>query len=285
MSHDADDREPELIVLPGGAGKIVPGELDHLTENRRLVVRRALLATAVGGVVPLPVMDEYLAGRVKAGMLMKLAERRQVDLATSSAELLGDPRGSTAMRNATLTAATLLALKLAWRKFFAVLAVGRRAEEMASTFQLGTLFDHYCAKMHVGAGIDRERAVQLRDVIHASLAQAERAAIVSAFRDGSRVLGQTMLEAPAWANAKIERAARRWAASGGMTTDATPGADDVGDDEARWLDRASSEVEGHLGALGQDYLVGLVRTFERRWRSAESAREAPPPPPGAPSAT
>src|SRR5204862_6671951 len=39
--HDGDDvREPELIVLPGGAGKIVPGELDHLAENPRLIVRR-----------------------------------------------------------------------------------------------------------------------------------------------------------------------------------------------------------------------------------------------------
>jgi hypothetical protein len=283
MNDDSD--QPELIVLPGGAGKIVPGELDHLTVNRRFIVRRALLATAVGGVVPLPVMDEYLAGRVKAGMLMKLAERRQVDLAASSAELLGDPRGTTAMRNATLTAATLLALKMTWRKFFAVLAVSRRAEEMASTFQLGTLFDHFCAKMHVGAGIDRERAIELRDVMHAALAEAERAAIVNAFREGSRVLGRSMLEAPAWANARIERAARRWAASGGTTTDATPGADeDVADDaDARWLDRASSEVDGRIGGLRQDYLVSLVRTFERRWRAAENARadaEAPPPPAG-----
>jgi len=284
MNEDND--QPELIVLPGGAGKIVPGELDHLAANRRFIVRRSLLATAVGGVVPLPVMDEYLSGRVKAGMLMKLAERRQVDLAASSAELLGDPRGSTAMRNATLTAATLLALKLAWRKFFAVLAVGRRAEEMASTFQLGTLFDHFCAKMHVGAGIDRPRAIELRDVMHASLAETERTAIVKAFREGSRVLGQTMLEAPAWANSKIESAARRWAQSGGQTTDPVPGSDEEGasSHEARWLDRASSEVEGRLG-LGQEYLVALVRTFERRWRAAENARDAAPPPPGpAPSA-
>jgi uncharacterized protein (DUF697 family) len=278
--NDDDGDQPELIVLPGGAGKIVPGELDHLTANRRFIVRRSLLATAVGGVVPLPVMDEYLAGRVKAGMLMKLAERRQVDLAPSSAELLGDPRGTTAMRNATLTAATLLALKLAWRKFFAVLAVGRRAEEMASTFQLGTLFDHYCAKMHVGAGLDRARSMELRDVMHASLAEAERAAIVNAFREGSRVLGQTMLEAPAWANAKIERAARRWSQSGGTTTDPLPGVEDEvsNDEDARWLDRASSEVEGRLG-LGQEYLVTLVRTFERRWRTAENARATVAPPP------
>jgi hypothetical protein len=285
--HDDDAREPELIVLPGGAGKVVPGELDHLAENRRFIVQRALLATAVGGVVPLPVMDEYLSGRVKAGMLMKLAERRQVDLASSSAELLGDPRGTTAMRNATLTAATLIALKMAWRKFFAILAVSRRAEEMASTFQMGTLFDHYCSKMHVGAGIDRQRAVELREVMHAAMAQAERAALVNAFKEGGRVLGQTLLEAPAWANEKIERAARRWAASGGTTTDATPGSDDDlgNEDQARWLDRASGKVEERLG-IGQEYLVSLVRTFERRWRDAERAKEAaaPTPPEGPPPA-
>jgi hypothetical protein len=288
QNGDAAGNEPELIVLPGGAGKMVPGELDHLAANRRFIVQRSLLATAVGGVIPLPVMDEYLAGRVKAGMLMKLAERRQVDLAPSSAELLGDPRGGTAMRNATLTAATLLALKLAWRKFFAVLAVGRRAEEMASTFQLGTLFDHYCTKMHVGAGLDRARAIELREVMHAALAEAERTAVVNAFREGSRVLGQTVLEAPAWANSKIERAARRWSQSGGTSTDAIPGLDDDGAqaDDARWLDRASSEVEGRLG-LGHEYLVGLVRTFERRWRTAENARATatPPSPPSDPPRT
>jgi hypothetical protein len=278
-----DDEQPELIVLPGGAGKVVPGELDHLVANRRFIVQRALLATAVGGVVPVPVMDEYLAGRVKAGMLMKLAERRQVDLASSSAELLGDPRGTTAVRHATITAATLLALKLAWRKFFAVLAVGRRAEDMASTFQLGTLFDHYCTKMHVGAGLDRQRALELREIIHASQAEAERAAVVGAFREGGRVLSQTLLEAPAWANAKLERAARRWSQSGGTTTDPLPGHEDEAatDEDARWLDRASSEVEGRLG-LGQEYLVTLVRTFERRWRTAENARAGAGSPPSEP---
>src|SRR5205809_2025375 len=112
---------PELVVAsPGVAGP----RLEHLAENRKLIVRRSLLATAVGGVIPLPVLDDYFAGRVRAGMLIKLGERRQVDIAQSSAELLGDPREGTAVRNATLTAATLLALKLAWRKFFAVLALG-----------------------------------------------------------------------------------------------------------------------------------------------------------------
>jgi len=264
---------PELVSGPNGAGGRPAGGLEHLAAHRRLIVKRSLLATAVGGVVPIPVMDEYLAGRVKAGMLMKIAERRQVDLASSSAELLGDPREGTAVRNATLTAAKLLALKLAWRKFFALLAIGRRAEEMVTTFQLGTLFDHYCVKLHVGAGIDRAQAAQLRAVIHASLGETERGALTTAFKDGARVLGRSVLEAPTWANEQIGRAARRWAESGGTTTDAGAGDEPagVGAPDERWLDRATRVVDDRLGSLGYDYLSALVRVFERRWQEAEAA--------------
>jgi hypothetical protein len=268
---------PELVSAAAGAGA---PRLDHLAENRRLIVRRALLATAVGGAVPLPVLDDYLAGRVRAGMIIKLGERRQVDIAQSSAELLGDPREGTAVRNATLTAATLLALKLAWRKFFALLAIGRRAEDMATTFQLGILFDHYCAKLHVGGEIDRTQAAILRFAIHGALTESERAALVTAFREGGHVLGRSVLEAPAWMSGRLERAARRWAESGGRTADpgeAATSPEGEGD-ETRWLDRASGAVEDRLSRVGQSYLVALVASFERRLKEAiESARQNPPP--------
>ncbi len=276
------DETPELVA----ASPLPPGDpaggLDHLAENRRLVVRRALLAATVGGVIPVPVLDDYFAGRVRAGMIMKLAERRRVDIATSSAELLGDPREGTAVRNATLTAATLIALKLAWRKFFALLAIGRRAEDMVTSFQLGMLFDHYCAKLHVGAGIDRAQAVDLRAAIFAAVGESEREALVTAFRDGGRVLGRSVLEAPTWMSDRIERAARRWSESGGQTAD--PGDDmegEGGSEDARWLDKAAGAVESRLGRVGQSYLSALVRSFERRWVEVEAARKAaPPPPPG-----
>jgi hypothetical protein len=269
-----DDPAPELVSSPAQAASGDP-RLEHLAVNRRLVVRRALIATAVGGVIPIPVLDDYFAGRVRAGMLMKIGERRQVDIAPSSAELLGDPRDGNAVRNATMTAATLLALKLAWRKFFAVLALGRRAEEMATTFQLGMLFDHYCAKLHVGGEIDRTQATLLRVTIHGALAESERAALVTAFREGTRVLGQSALEAPAWMSAKVERAAHRWAESGGRSADPGDGLDAEGPGvEARWVDRAAAAVEERLARAGQSYLLGLVTAFERRLKTAEPA---PPP--------
>ncbi len=267
---------PELVRVRQGAAA---PRLEHLAENRRLIVRRSLLATAVGGIVPIPVLDDYFAGRVRAGMLIKLGERRQVDITQSSAELLGDPREGTAVRNATLTAATLLALKLAWRKFFALLALGRRAEDMATTFQLGMLFDHYCARLHVGGEIDHHQAAILRFAIHGALAESEREAVVTAFRDGGRVLGRSALEAPAWMSTRLERAARRWAESGGRTADPGDLPDPETDsEEARWLDRASAAVEERLARAEQSYLLRLVGSFERRLKeAAEAARKNPPP--------
>jgi hypothetical protein len=277
--HSNDDDRPNGHPRGPGAPELVSGSgtpepsIEHLAENRRLIVRRALLATAVGGAIPLPVLDDYFAGRVRAGLLIKLAERRQVDIGQSSAELLGDPREGTAVRNATLTAATLLALKLAWRKFFALLAIGRRAEDMVTTFQLGTLFDHYCFKLHVGGEIDRNQAALLRVAIFAALAESERAALVTAFQEGGRVLARSALEAPSWMSARIERAAHRWSETGGRTADPGDHPDKDGD-EVRWLDRASAAVEARLGRAGNAYVSRLVVAFERHLQEAVASARA-----------
>ena len=273
---------PELVLTTRVAAEGRAADVGHLGDNRRLIVRRALLATAVGGVIPIPVLDDYFAGRVRAGMLAKIAERRRVDLAPGSADLLGDPREGNSVRNATLTAATLVALKLAWRKFFALLALGRRADEMATSYQLGMLFDHYCTKVHVGAALDRTQAAMLRQAIFAALSDSERQAFVAAFREGGRVLGRSFLEAPNWLSDRIRLSAERWAESGGKSTDPDE-TTETGDaaEEVRWLDRAAAAVESRLGRVEQGYLAGLVQAFERRWREAEARRaagkDAPPP--------
>jgi hypothetical protein len=265
--------EPERVEVRDGK------RLHYLGANRGLIVKRSLLATAVGGVIPIPVVDDYVASRVRAGLLMKLAEQRQVDLPQSSAELMGDPREGSALRNATLTAITLIALKLAWRKVFAVLAAGRGAEEMANTFQFATLFDHYCAKLHVGAGIDRQRASELRALIHGTVERTEKVALVAIFRDGSRILGRSLLEAPRWLTTRLGTLAQRWMSTrGDVAATFDPAADVAASGQSQWLDRASAAIEERLGLLGSDYLSLLIDDFERGW-----AERPPSDAPAAPS--
>ena len=68
--------DPKISLV--GAEPVTTDELshaarfEHLGANRSLIVRRALLSTAMAAAIPLPVMDEYVAGRVRAGLLMKL---------------------------------------------------------------------------------------------------------------------------------------------------------------------------------------------------------------------
>jgi len=206
-------------------------------------------------------------------MLMKIAERRRVDLAPGSADLLGDPREGNAMRNVTLTAAMLVAIKLAWKKFFALVAIGRRADDMATSYQLGMVFDHYCTKLHVGAALDRTQAAMLREAIFAALSESERQAFVGAFREGGRVLGRSFMEAPNWLSERIRLSAERWAESGGKSTDPDEAAEsgDAGE-EVRWLDRAAAVVESHIGRAEHVYLSGLVQAFERRWRDIQARK-------------
>ena len=54
-----------------------PELLAHLSLHRALIVRRALLASAIRGFLPLPMVDDLLAGRVRAGLYTKVAAGRQ----------------------------------------------------------------------------------------------------------------------------------------------------------------------------------------------------------------
>src|SRR3569623_1467512 len=67
---------------------------------------------------------------------------------------------------------------------------------MATTFQVGTLFDHFCAKLHVGAGLDRDASMRLRQAMFAAIRASERATLVDAFRDGGQLFGRSLREAP-----------------------------------------------------------------------------------------
>jgi hypothetical protein len=158
---------------------------------------------------------------------------------------------------------------------------------MVTSFQLGMLFDHYCTKVHVGAAVDRAQAAALRQSIFAALAVSEKQALLTAFRDGGRVLGRSFLEAPNWFSERIRLAAERWAESGGKSTDPDEGPD-IGSaaEEARWVDRAAAAVEARIGRVEQGYLASLVHSFERLWREAEARKAAAPagptePPPAA----
>jgi hypothetical protein len=250
-----------------------PSRLSHLAQNRGLIVRRALLASALAGLVPVPILDDMVAARVRAGLYMKLAASRQVDLPAASAEVLAQGKTGSALRNITLAAATLAALKLAWHKLFALLVAGRGAEEMATIFKVATLVDHYCARLHVGGPISRPQAAELHALVHQSASRTSKTRLVAAFREGGQILGRSLVEAPRWVTHSLSRHAERWLRTSGHPEAAPAGwPTDESEEERTWLDRAAHAVEQRLAALGNDYVGGLVDDFEARWRGRPATK-------------
>ena len=104
------DKDPPPQVVAEPVEPRDPKRLAHLAEHRGLIIRRSLLATGLGN-IPLPVMDDYVASRVRAGLYIKLASVRKVDLPQAAADLLSDPQDPSLLRNATTLAAALRAMR------------------------------------------------------------------------------------------------------------------------------------------------------------------------------
>ncbi len=247
-----------------------PEQLAHLSLHRGLIVRRALLASAIRGFLPLPMVDDLLAGRVRAGLYAKVAAGRQVDLPPASAAVLAEVQGQGVAAKLTVTAAAAVIARFAGRKFLALLAAGRSAEDMARTYYSATLFDHYCAKLHVGGEITKAQADRLRARLAVKASDVSLGPACAAFGEGGRILGRSLLEAPGWVSRRMAILGERFVHSGGNpdVLDAFP---EERSGETAWLDRAARAVEEALARSGNAHMTRLVRAFEERLESDRNA--------------
>lgn len=265
MSRDKTPTVVTAEVVASGDGD----RSSHLAAHRGLIIRRALLIGAIRGFFPLPVLDERIAARVLAGLLRKVALGRQVDLPLPAVAVL--TQGAEGARNLTLAAAALIIARFTGRKFLALLAAGRGTDEMARTFYVATLFDHYCAKLHVGGPMKVADATRLRTAIDDELAAMFMGPALTAFREGGRVLGRTLLQAPRWVSQRISALARRFVRTGG-NPDVVDAVAEPSEGDDAWLERAARTVEDALGGVGSEHLAKMIDSFERRWQAGKPGR-------------
>jgi len=158
-----------------------PSPAEHLAVHRRTILFRSLLSGAAG-LVPVPYLDDILAGQVRAGLVKRLAELRRVDVDRNAVAELSQPSGGRMLHAASVGAILIGGAKRVWRRVAASILVVRRADEAMQTFQIGTLFDHYCARHHVGLGLDGTRARALRDAMDLAIRHARGQALEDAFQ-------------------------------------------------------------------------------------------------------
>lgn len=238
--NQASGKESSVLVTAEPVASRDYGRVSHLAAHRPLIVRRALLAATL----------PFMTGRVRAGLFMKLAHLRGVDLPQRPAEAL------------------------AGRQVALLMAPGRGSGDTATTFQMATLFDHYCARMHVGGGIDPAAAGNLRGVMLATVGQVNKTQLVSGFQEGAKVLSRSVLEAPGWASARMTALVERWITTKGTPDAASPelsAPSSVPSGDERWLDRAARAVEDRLGHAVDEHVFALVDDFEGRMRNGPGA--------------
>jgi hypothetical protein len=169
--------------------------IHHLDANRPLILGRALISGAAS-LVPVPYLDELLAALVRESLIRRLAEIRNVDIDPHAVQAVAAPHGSRLLTAATLGSAALGATRRAFRRIAASLLVVRRVDEAMQTFQVGTLFDHYCARHHVGLGLDAQRAAKLRKAMDVAIRDTHGDALQRAFRASLRLPGAFAVTLP-----------------------------------------------------------------------------------------
>ncbi len=212
----------------------------HLAVHRRLILGRALLSGAAG-LVPVPYLDDLLAGQVRAGLVRRLADLRRVDVDGNAVAELATPTGSRVLHAAGLGAVLLGGAQKVWRRVAASILVVRRADEAMQTFQIGTLFDHYCTRHHVGLGLDGAKAKTLRDAMDQAIRHARGQALEDAFQ--RTLAGSRRLAGRVARRLLVEKVETELAGPAHVYVAALVGAFDVA-----WAPHKQAQLRGHTPA-------------------------------------
>jgi uncharacterized protein (DUF697 family) len=246
---------------------------DPLALHRPLVIGRALAATVVG-LVPIPLLDDWLIAAVMRRTVKRMAEARHVDLSTAALHALADGEVGLPSWKALVGAAIIpRLLARAWRSALWMFTVYGRANFAGRSFAVLTLCDHYFARVHVGGELDDTQAKKVRKAIDRAVASKEGSAVQHLVKRAVVGTGRAVVRAPfELVDALV----------GGLLSRKKQGATEAEAEEiveetlrqkeqapGSFLARVSAAVELQLATFGKDYVAGLVGVFERELRSAK----------------
>lgn len=254
---------------------------DHLLVQRRLRIGRALAGTMVAA-VPVPIVDDLVLQTVLGNGYRRLAEAYHVELSDAAVHHLVHGRvEELAWYEAVLGGVGFrVATRAAKRAWLAVAAV-RNAGAASRLYVVLTLFEHYCATLHTGLGLDGEQALQLREEIARSIAATPGALGFHPFRKGAVAAARSMMKAPlAFADrvsggrlrAFLQRRSEVVTADAISNAEREFAAQLAARDSV--LGRIVFAIEAQLTADHNPYLDRALDIFETRWRARVAAQAA-----------
>jgi uncharacterized protein (DUF697 family) len=240
---------------------------EHLAAHRGLIVTHAA-AAAVAGLLPIPYVDEWLPSLVRRALIRRLAEDRGVDLSEEAVRELADGKVPPPAWSHLINLGPLLrTARRGLRRLFLAFVLYRRADSASRTFALGTLFDHYCARLHVGGEVDGAAARALRARIDEVVASPRASLGTYLFRRGFRAALRASVRAPIELFHALTAGKLRRSITAGDEVEAeemVEGALEAATrDEGSFLGRTVRSVDRQLGTAGSGWVEGMVEALER----------------------
>jgi hypothetical protein len=246
---------------------------DYLVGNRRMILGRSITGT-LAGAVPLPFVDDWLVRRILGSAYRKIANAHRVDLEDAAVEKL--VHGKTSPASWTEMAASGIAFRLAsgaWKRVLVALTTVRRARAASRTFVVMTLFEHYCARLHVGLALDAPTALAVREAISEAIDQTPGGLSFEPFRRGARSAARATLRAPLEladiaSGGRLRRLLERGrgVAEPESVTALDQAIDEALADQNTFLSRAVTAVEMQLSSEVNPYLDAVISRFDDGWR-------------------
>ena len=245
--------------------KTLQRSLAHLGATRRLIAGHSA-AAAVVGLLPIPYVEDQVPALIRRAMIRRIAEARHVDLDEEAVRAVAEGRVAKPNWRSLLGVGSLV--RTARRSVrTALLAYGiyRRSEAASRTFALGTLFDHYCARHHVGVGLDAAQAFVLRERIDAAIASKGGSlgayALRRAFTAGLRAAVRAPFEiASALTFGRIKRLRAKDEVEAEELVETTIDSELAG--QGSFLARVVNAADRQLSSMGNGWIDGLVGAFE-----------------------
>lgn len=229
----------------------------------------------MAGAVPLPILDDWLVASIRRSMIRRIADARGVDMDEEAVRAIAD--GAEAPAKWSELVGGGLAIRLLgrqWRKLVIAVVATKRAQAAAKNFEVATLFDHYCARLHVGMGLTDATGKEVRMRIDQARRETEGGISRHLFRRGLLAAAKTSVRAPIDIADVLTGGRITKLLTGGEEIEATVEVDEALEaqlkSEGSFLARSAAAIELQLAVDQNPYLDDLIDNFDKIYSGEDS---------------
>lgn len=239
---------------------------EYLSEHRRSIIGRSL-AAAVAGAVPVPVLDDWLMASIRRSTIRRIAESRGIDIDDEAVAAIADgPEAPPKWSELVGGGLVLRIVSRQWKKLVIAVLAARRAQAAGRNFEIATLFDHYCARVHRGLGLNAASGAELRALMDEARATTQGGLSRHMFRRGLLAAAKATVRTPVEMADMLSGGRLTKLLHGDSEVEAATEVDETLEMQLRadksYIARSATAIELELAVDRNPYLDDLIDTFD-----------------------